>query len=225
MNKLFHSAHSRVLITAVALVMLSSCGAVKEAAMSGVAEQYVKLVLAVGVHDEGYVDAYHGPEDWLADAKKVSLSLDEIRAEADKLLKVLTEIHPAGEEELVMLRHQFLTRQLQALAAYVDMLGGKKMSFDDESNALYDAVAPTHPTSYFQNARSKLGQLLPGEGPLGERLDRFRSEFVIPPDRLDAVFKAAIEECRKRTLARMELPANESFEVEYVTDKSWSAYN
>src|SRR5205814_3598449 len=46
-----------------------------------------------------------------------------------------------------------------------------------------------------------------------------------PKDKLDAVFKAAIDGCRSRTLEHMTLPPNESFTVEYVTNKSWSGYN
>ena len=34
-----------------------------------VAEQYVKLVLAVGQHDGDYVDAYYGPPDWRTQAE------------------------------------------------------------------------------------------------------------------------------------------------------------
>jgi hypothetical protein len=48
---------------------------------------------------------------------------------------------------------------------------------------------------------------------------------VIPPDRLDRVFRAAIDECRARTLERFALPQGESFRLEYVTDKAWSGYN
>jgi hypothetical protein len=48
---------------------------------------------------------------------------------------------------------------------------------------------------------------------------------VIPKERLAAVFAAAIEGCRARTLEHIELPAGESFTLEYVTDKSWSGYN
>ena len=66
---------------------------------------------------------------------------------------------------------------------------------------------------------------LPGTGPLLERYDAFRSRFVIPRDRLDATFKAAIDGCRQRTLEHITLPPGESFTVEYVTDKSWSGYN
>ena len=50
-------------------------------------------------------------------------------------------------------------------------------------------------------------------------------DFVIPSDRLDQVFETAIAECRRRTLVHVDLPADESFTVEYVTDKSWSGYN
>jgi hypothetical protein len=39
------------------------------------------------------------------------------------------------------------------------------------------------------------------------------------------VFKTAIDECRRRTAPYIQLPANESFELEYVTDKPWSGYN
>ena len=32
--------------------------------MNTLAEQYVRLVLAVGQHDADYVDAYYGPPEW-----------------------------------------------------------------------------------------------------------------------------------------------------------------
>ncbi|HMB74594.1 MAG TPA: hypothetical protein VKQ06_13555, partial [Gammaproteobacteria bacterium] len=49
--------------------------------------------------------------------------------------------------------------------------------------------------------------------------------FIIPRERLSAVFDAAIAECRRRTLEHIALPAAESFRVEYVNDKPWSGYN
>src|SRR5690606_15790898 len=67
--------------------------------------------------------------------------------------------------------------------------------------------------------------LVPGEGPLAERVEAFRQQFVIPEDRLEAVFNAALAECRTRTLMHIALPVQESFRIEYVTDKPWSGYN
>ena len=99
------------------------------------------------------------------------------------------------------------------------------MRFDEESKALYDAVAPSNGEAHFQRILDELDPLVPGQGSLIERYAAFRNSFVIPRDRLDAVFRAAITACRERTSHYIDLPAEESFEVEYVNDKSWSAYN
>ena len=55
--------------------------------------------------------------------------------------------------------------------------------------------------------------------------DAFRNRYVIPPARLDATFRAAIDGCRSRALQHVQLPPEETFTVEYVTGKSWSGYN
>ena len=39
------------------------------------------------------------------------------------------------------------------------------------------------------------------------------------------MFRKAIDGCRARTLEHLPLPNGETFTVEYVTGKSWSAYN
>jgi hypothetical protein len=42
--------------------------------MNSIAEQYVRLALAIGQHDPDYVDAYYGPPEWRpADDAKSSL--------------------------------------------------------------------------------------------------------------------------------------------------------
>jgi hypothetical protein len=194
--------------------------------MKQIAESYVKLVLAVGQHDADYVDAYYGPPEWRAGAEAGKRPHPEIRAEAEALVSELAASPPAaGDEEILRLRHQYLHRQLQAMVARVDLLSGRKMTFDEESKALYDAVAPTYGAAHFQEILDRLEGAVPGDGPLAARVEAFRQGFVIPRDRLDRVFQAAIDECRRRTLQHTELPPGESFVVEYVTGKSWSGYN
>jgi hypothetical protein len=126
---------------------------------------------------------------------------------------------------LPRLRHAFVSRQLEALRARVAMLQGVKMRFDEESKALYDAVAPIHEEAEFSAILSQLEQRLPGPGTLFERYEAFRARFVVPPPRLDATFRAAIDGCRSRTVKYVNLPQDEAFTVEYVKGKSWSAYN
>jgi len=194
--------------------------------MNDVAERYVKLVLGVGVHDADYVDAYYGPSEWRTEAVAARRGLAELDAEAAALLRELAPlVPPADADELDRLRHRYLTAQLESLRARLKMLRGERLSFDAESAALYDAVAPQHTEREFDAVLAELGRRLPGDGTLLERYEAFRSRFAIAKERLPAVFDAAIDGCRARTLEHVELPENESFTLEYVTDKSWSGYN
>ena len=193
-------------------------------AMARIAREYVRLVLATGQHDKDYVDAYYGPEDIKKEAESAKPTLDDIAAGVKSFQAQLQGVTPpAGELE--RLRHQYLQKQLSAMGARVRMLKGERLSFDEESQALYDAVAPTYPESHFQAVLDRLEKRFPGSGPLVERYDAWRRAFLIPRERLDAVFQAAIGGCRERTLAQVALPANERFTLEYVTGKSWSGYN
>jgi hypothetical protein len=135
-----------------------------------------------------------------------------------------------------------LQKQISALAARVRMLKGEKLKFDDESRALYDAVAPTYPDSHFADIIAELEKKIPrtnrqsgppvgrtrpvaSSDPLWQRYEIWRKPFMIPKEKLDTVFQLAIKECRARTLAHIALPPNESFTVEYVTNKPWGGYN
>jgi hypothetical protein len=193
--------------------------------MNSIAEQYVKLVLAVGQHDADYVDAFHGPEAWMNEAKSVKRPLQQIHDDARRLLDELSSLQATARDELHQLRHQYLTKQVDSLSARVEMLMGKTFSFDEESKALYDAVAPTHSEEHFKSILRQLDAKLDGTGSVQQRYETFKNQFVIPKENLDAVFKVAIEECRKRTMQHIPLPENESFAIEYVTNKPWSGYN
>jgi len=193
-----------------------------------VAERYVRLVLAVGQHDADYVDAYYGPPDWRTQAEAAKLALPEIATRAEALDRDLTAAAiPSSKDdtELWRLRKQYLERQLASLRARVAMLQGKRLTFDQESQSLYDATAPHHTEQEFAGILAKIDARLPGEGPIVKRYEAFKEAFVIPRDRLAPVFDAAIRACRDRTRQYIDLPAGESFTVEYVTGKSWGGYN
>jgi hypothetical protein len=171
------------------------------------------------------VDAYLGPAEWRDDAERTRPSLSEIQSRAAQLIDALGVELPSDTDEMIRLRQRALRKNIEALAARVEMLKGRPFSFDAESRVLFDAVAPVKSELEFQRILDELAQLLPGEGSLLDRHEAFRKQFEIPPDRLDAVFQAAIAECRARTTRFIALPERESFEVEYVSDKPWNAYN
>lgn len=193
-------------------------------AMNDVAERYVKLVLALGQHDAAYVDAFYGPAEWRTEAERSKRQLLDIDGEAERLIREADSV-PSTGDAMGALRHEYLVTQLKALRTKTRMLSGTRLSFDDESAALYGAVAPSHPEVYFQATLDQLDRQLPGAGTLVERYDAFRGDFIIAKERLSQVFSLAIAECRRRTLQHTALPDGESFTVEYVTNKSWSGYN
>src|SRR5690606_34691815 len=81
------------------------------------------------------------------------------------------------------------------------------------------------PLEEFEAVLARIGRLVPGNRPLAERVEAFQNRFVIPSERLDGVMRAAIDECRRRSVRYLELPEGESFTLEFVTDKSWSGYH
>jgi hypothetical protein len=189
------------------------------------AEDFVKLALAVGQHDADYVDAYFGPEEWRTAVEQEVPGLDEILARAGELAERITAIPVEQDDDMARQRHLRLAKTLDTLAARTRFLAGERQSFDEESAALFDAVAPVHESAHFQAILDRLDAALPGDGSLPERYGAFKEDFVIPSDKLDEVFQAAIDACRQRTRAFIDLPESENFIVEYVTDKSWSGYN
>jgi hypothetical protein len=193
--------------------------------MNRIAESYVKLALSVGHHDSDYVDAYYGPPEWKAQVDAEKPGLDAIKKRASAALAELGTVAQARLDEISRLRHSYLTKQLGSMIARVNLLSGSRLTFDDESRALYDAVAPAYPESHFQTILEGLGSLLPGSGDVPERYEQFKRQFIIPPKQLDAVFTAAIAESRKRTAQWISLPEGEDFSLEYVTGKSRSGYN
>ena len=190
--------------------------------MEPLAKEYLLLELSLGQHDPAQVDAYFGPDTLKAQAEEEQLPLKDIDLRAQALAEKLESME---ESDIDPLRLKNLQLRLMALRTRAAMNLGNKLPFDQESRLLFDAVAPAYGAEHFADILAQIDALLPGDAPLPERVTAFRERFVIPPDRVGYIFTAALEECRRRTLEHIDLPKHESFEIEYVTDKPWSAYN
>ena len=186
-----------------------------------IGESFVKLALALGEHDADFVDAYHGPPEWEATARQEQRALDLLETDAEALL--INAARANADQPSV--RGAMLEKLIRAALTRIQMARGDVFSFNEETRLLYDAVAPDYDLADFDEALAEIDALLPGEGPLNERVDAFRNSLAIPADRLRAVFDAAIAECRRRTLQHYALPEDERFRLEIVTDKPWSGYN
>lgn len=211
----------------IALIFITS---IAHASINDIASRYVALVLAVGEHDPVYVDAYYGPENIKKTVIKQGWSLDKIVKEAEVLVKDINGVAMDDEIESRLRRH-YLKTQLSSLIFHANQLINKKQNpnfkrnFDYEAVSLYDTLPPKHDFAYFDKALNELDALLPGEGDIAQRTEVLLNQVTIPKDKLDQVFKRAMQECRARTLKAMTLANNESFSLEYVSGKAWSGYN
>lgn len=216
-------------LTLGATVLLGGCEkaaapAVQGADLSPLATQYVGLVLALGEHDSSYVDAYYGPAEWAEQARQGAQSAADI-ANAAKALQQQIAVLPQTDA-LLRLRQHYLDKQLTALISHAETLSsGKRASFEQQAQALYDTLPPQQPLTTFEPVLQQLEQWLPGEGSLAERVVAYRAQFVIPQDKLQPVFEQAISACKARSARHLALPAHESFTLEFVQDKPWSGYN
>ncbi len=199
-----------------------------EKQINSLAETYVKTVLEIGLYDPLYVDAYYGPEKWKSEVeslKKDSIPSAELLKRTDKLIGDLASIKVMPKDTMLTYRKTYLNKQFLAVKARIQMLSGKKFTFNQESKVLYDAVVPEYKDEYFANIINELEKVVPGKGDLIDRIAKFKKDFIIPKDKVDTVFRAAIKESRRRTKQHISLPENENFKLEYVTNKAWAGYN
>ncbi len=209
-------------LTVLALILCACTPAAPD--IDELAQEYLYLELSMGLHDGGHAAAYFGPDDLTSAAEESALSLVQILAASEDLSARLSAIDTGDDERLAM-RLDGLVARLHALDTRIAINKGDYLSFDDEAMALFGSQAPDYDTAHFQSILDQIDALLPGDEPLSQRVEAFNDQFVIPLDKLPAVFEAAMAECRKRTLEHIDLPDGESFTIEYVNDKPWSGYN
>ncbi|GAA3459767.1 DUF885 domain-containing protein [Saccharothrix longispora] len=186
-----------------------------------IVREYQVLGLRLGKLVPGLVDAFTGDR---ALRRQVD---NEHRPHpaglADRALLLRREL--AGADDLSEQRRSFLDAHLVALACTARKLAGARVPFVEEVRAYFQVdVRPGHPDTY-RRAHAELDALLPGGGPLVERLADHRALDEVPPRKLEATVHALSSALRDRVRQRYGLPAHEVVEYEVVTDKPWSGFN
>lgn len=180
--------------------------------LSPIVERYLELGLQLGRHDDSVVDAYFGPAESVAVVDSAALPEPAaLIASADALLDDLDD--------------SWLRDQVVGLRTFAGVLAGESRSYADEVEGCYGLRPTRTDESVFLEAHKELDGLLPGTGPLAERLQAWRDSILVPADKIEAVVSAVIPEARRWTQELVELPAGEDIELEIVRDESWNAYN
>ena len=192
--------------------------------LDDVAENYVLLVLRMDKHIPGFNDYYYGPPEWKQRVEaEDKVPVAELRRETQVLLEALDRIHSGNggrAERLVWFRQQLI-----ALDTNLRKLEGEKLSIAEQARLLHDLKVSPPGIAELEAARAALEKLLPGPGPLGARLEAWQNRFRLREDQLPKAYALALEVTRKHARALLLLPAEEEFELEFVKNKSWGAYN
>ena len=175
------------------------------------AERYLRLGLQVGRHVEGIVDAYFGPPELAAAiAAAPPAEPRTLIADAEALLDDLGD--------------GWLRDQVVGLRSYAGVLAGESVSYADEVERCY-GVRPEHTDeAVFAEVHAQLEALLPGDGALAERYERWRTSMVVPADQIQRTVAAIIEQARTWTRGLVELPDGEGVTLEIVHDEPWMAF-
>ena len=174
-------------------------------------ERYLRLGLQLGRHVEGIVDAYFGPAE-LAVAVDTEPPVDPRTLVAD------------AETLLDELEDGWVRDQVVGLRTYARVLAGESGSYADEVEGCY-GVRPTYTDeAVFAAAHEQLEELLPGDGTLAERHERWEASMRVPAEQVERTVEAVIAEARTRTSGLVELPEGEGIVLEIERDKPWMAF-
>jgi hypothetical protein len=177
-----------------------------------VAERYVEFCLRLARHDDELVDYYYGPREI---AERVE------REPPREPAQLAADAHSLADEA----DSAYLRAQLRGLEIVARKLAGEELSYEDEVEGCYGTRAERIPEERFELAHRSLDELLPPGGTLAERHRRWEEGDPIPADKLDAVLRTLGERLRETTRERFGLPEGEDFELEFVSDKHWYAFN
>lgn len=178
--------------------------------MDSAAERYLRLGLQLGRHADGIVDAYFGPPE-LAAAVQAEAPVDPraLVADAEALLDELDD--------------GWLRDQVAGARTYAGVLAGEPISYADEVEGCFGVRPAYTDEAVITAAHERLEELLPGDGTPAERYERWQKSSLVPPDRVEGLMAAVIEEARAWTRRLVDLPDGEGVAVEIVRDRPWWA--
>jgi hypothetical protein len=197
---------------------------------TGLVEDYLRLGLRLGRHIDGMVDAYYGPPT-LAEAVRTEpvTPPERLVAEARVLLAELAAGDPLDgssvEDSSAPARRHWISAQVVGLSTTCAKLAGESIGYADEVEACYGVRPSRVDEDVLVDAHRRLDEVLPGSGPLAERLVTWRESHAVPVDKLAPAVHSLAEDLRARTQELFGLPDGEHVEFELVSNEPWSGFN
>jgi len=212
-----------------ALVLVFSCltgcrSRPGPASADALARQYVALVIQLGARDLDSLDFNADTDPDLATIERAPEPLAALQQDAQALRMRLT--HLPDDSAAAASRKSMLIAQTDAIILRTEQLQGQNRPFDEEGRIFFGVVAPPDNDGAARKAvRAELARLLGNSADPAAAYAHYEAQFIVPPNRVPAVFNAAIAQCRAITLEHITLAAGERVDVEYVSHKPWSGFS
>jgi hypothetical protein len=188
--------------------------------MDELSRRYIALAFGIERHLPGFVDAYFGPPE----PREAALAGDPAPPQAlrEQAQRLAADV---AASDYARRRRDYLAAQLRAMDAVCRKLAGEPLSYEEEVRACFDVEPVRVPDERFAQAVEELEALLPGSGPVAERLQRWRGQFAVAPQTARILVDVIAHEAARRTTTLLALPEGEEVGFELVQDKPWSGYN
>lgn len=185
-----------------------------------IATDYLLLGLRLDQHLPGLVDGYFGPADL-----KARVDLEQRRAPA----RLRDDAVALGERVAAEVpepdRRAWLLAQLTALEAHALDAMGEPLPYREHVERCLGVRPAAIDDQVFADARAEVEVLLPGPGPVADRLEAWDRSIAVPLDRLPAAVEWLVDRFRQRAATDFGLPEGEGLRVSMVRGQPWSAYD
>jgi hypothetical protein len=185
-----------------------------------IARDYLLLALRLDQRLPGLVDGYFGPAEL-----KAQVDMEQLLAPArlrDDARGLRERVAADVREDD---RRGWLTAQLVALETQAAILAGESLPYVEQVERYFGWTPVRRDEAELEAAAARIDALIPGSGPLADRLAAWDSRFEIPVERLPALVDWLVERFRRRADALFGLPEGEDLRVSLVRGQPWSGYN
>jgi hypothetical protein len=168
-----------------------------------------------------FVEAYYGPEQWRqqVDAEPETTATDLVR-------QAITLKDSLPAQGFSSQRTIYLGKHVKAMETLCRKLCGETFTLADTARNCLDISPTWTPEEQFEQAHALYEAVLPRTGNLAKRLQAFKASLAFPLGQLDvlkSVIEQAFAEAQKRTSAFIALPAGETIDILYFSEKEYDA--
>ena len=185
-------------------------------------EKYLKIVLEINKHFEGYVDSYFGPITLKKEVERSPPS--EIGILSDELESLSDLICEDGK------RREYLEKCLKSMKTTLQIISGEELELYDEIKGIFDVRPRLMPEKEIFKMRETLQDILT-KNPETDDLSLYQlyrewaEQFRLGKGALIKAMTLTMEEVKTRSSDLFPLVEGEEVKLNFTKNQPWKAYN